>query len=623
MSNIIDKIQLSGVTYTIGGGGGGTGGTAVEEMTQAQYDAAATAGTLDDETLYIITDAEEINANEYVTKAQNTVSATTIFVDYEGNFTNQNNGENIVRSVTFNYIGDKSSTTNQNAYFSIVDTNTWTWYSANAYFNYTNGTYTKDDSNNILDVTYDSSIEDFKVTISANYPNCSMSNVQFYGGYIRVPFSTIASGQSANVIQTSIANIFGDVYSKNLNNITNCYFSIYSSSNKNLILSYSNGRNSGIEGGRLYLEDLKAENRNGYNYLSSDINIPLGTSGWTAIDIGDMSICSTDKPGEIGATVYRITYSYDEQNIDYSNLTTSFEIHLKKLGSQWYNDSQYIIFVESGSTYVPSVAGSIFDGLEPTLEWDGTTKKLTVSYPATYTHPNDIYGFGTYDVVVNSIRSSACRMGSQDLLSGIEYYAEQIQSLKPYVQQLRTDVNTISGQVDTKISTSAVTTAVTSGSTDAEIPTAKAVYDALGGGGGSITIDPSLDSGSTNPVANSAITDTIYNQTARFVGNASYGYGVNISFNEGTGNYMGISLAKLKTTANGISQTSSGDWCRISTINGKKVFSINAANVSDFSLVETSAITTAITSSSTDAQVPSAKAVYDIVGNIETLLSQI
>ena len=40
-------------------------------------------------------------------------------------------------------------------------------------------------------------------------------------------------------------------------------------------------------------------------------------------------------------------------------------------------------------------------------------------------------------------------------------------------------------------------------------------------------------------------------------------------------------------------------------------------------MVATSAITTSITSSSTDAQVPSAKAVYDIVGNIETLLSQI
>lgn len=55
------------------------------------------------------------------------------------------------------------------------------------------------------------------------------------------------------------------------------------------------------------------------------------------------------------------------------------------------------------------------------------------------------------------------------------------------------------------------TTAVTSASTDNEIPTAKAVYDALqeGGGGGSITVDTSLDSGSTNPVANSAITNAI------------------------------------------------------------------------------------------------------------------
>lgn len=39
--------------------------------------------------------------------------------------------------------------------------------------------------------------------------------------------------------------------------------------------------------------------------------------------------------------------------------------------------------------------------------------------------------------------------------------------------------------------------------------------------------------------------------------------------------------------------------------------------------VDTSAITTSVTSASTDAQVPSAKALYDIVGNIETLLSKI
>lgn len=39
--------------------------------------------------------------------------------------------------------------------------------------------------------------------------------------------------------------------------------------------------------------------------------------------------------------------------------------------------------------------------------------------------------------------------------------------------------------------------------------------------------------------------------------------------------------------------------------------------------VDTSAITTSISSSSTDAQVPSAKAVYDMVGNINTILESI
>lgn len=39
--------------------------------------------------------------------------------------------------------------------------------------------------------------------------------------------------------------------------------------------------------------------------------------------------------------------------------------------------------------------------------------------------------------------------------------------------------------------------------------------------------------------------------------------------------------------------------------------------------VDTTAITTSITSGSTDSQIPSAKAVYDQLGNVETLLSQI
>ena len=71
----------------------------------------------------------------------------------------------------------------------------------------------------------------------------------------------------------------------------------------------------------------------------------------------------------------------------------------------------------------------------------------------------------------------------------------------------------INAAVSGKVDTSAVTTSVTSASTDSQIPTAKAVYDAIPTGGTSITIDPSLDSGSTNPVANSAITTALNTKT--------------------------------------------------------------------------------------------------------------
>lgn len=135
-------------------------------------------------------------------------------------------------------------------------------------------------------------------------------------------------------------------------------------------------------------------------------------------------------------------------------------------------------------------------------------------------------------------------------------------------------------------------------------------------GGGSITIDQSLDSGSTNPVANSAITNAIYNQTARFNGNASDGYLVSLSPYEGE-NYIGIIGGKIKTLADSTPQSSSAIYIYTSTINGKKALSNSSSNTKDFSLVETSAITTSVTSSSTDSQVPSAKAVYDQLGGLK------
>ena len=63
MSNIIDSIRLSGVTYGIKG----SGGTQAIELTQAQYDALVDK---DPNTFYVITDAEAGDLTNYYTKSE-------------------------------------------------------------------------------------------------------------------------------------------------------------------------------------------------------------------------------------------------------------------------------------------------------------------------------------------------------------------------------------------------------------------------------------------------------------------------------------------------------------------------------------------------------------------------
>ena len=66
MSNIIDSIKVSGVTYSIQG----SGGSPTVELTQAEYDALVTAGTVASNTYYIITDAQAGDLTQYWTSAQ-------------------------------------------------------------------------------------------------------------------------------------------------------------------------------------------------------------------------------------------------------------------------------------------------------------------------------------------------------------------------------------------------------------------------------------------------------------------------------------------------------------------------------------------------------------------------
>ena len=118
------------------------------------------------------------------------------------------------------------------------------------------------------------------------------------------------------------------------------------------------------------------------------------------------------------------------------------------------------------------------------------------------------------------------------------------------------------------------------------------------GGGGSITVDTSLDSGSTNAIANNAVT----NNTLSGGVESDIALGV-IRFWKNNGQ---VALYR-----------------RFGTINGKHVMVNGTTGEPNFHLVETSAVTTSMSSTSTDSQVPSAKAVYDQLGGLKLVkLSQ-
>ena len=76
MSNIIDSIKLSGTVYTLSAQTSGGGGNPTVELTQAEYDALVSAGTVSADTYYIITDAQAGDLTQYWTSAQ-TQSAIT------------------------------------------------------------------------------------------------------------------------------------------------------------------------------------------------------------------------------------------------------------------------------------------------------------------------------------------------------------------------------------------------------------------------------------------------------------------------------------------------------------------------------------------------------------------
>lgn len=145
------------------------------------------------------------------------------------------------------------------------------------------------------------------------------------------------------------------------------------------------------------------------------------------------------------------------------------------------------------------------------------------------------------------------------------------------------------------------------------------------GGSGGGTVDPSLDSGSTNPVANSAITTSINEKQfkRRYVG-CENGDKVFSSTDSVVvnGKFVDIIHPVFRGYANnstntGLELQNVDLGLYFTTINGKNIFNTSKKGNWLTEVVETSAITTTITSASTDSQVPSAKAVNDQLGGLK------
>lgn len=153
---------------------------------------------------------------------------------------------------------------------------------------------------------------------------------------------------------------------------------------------------------------------------------------------------------------------------------------------------------------------------------------------------------------------------------------------------------------------SETTTAVTSASTDNEIPTAKAVYDALQEGGGGVNVVQTTGTSTTDVMSQDAVTTQLNGKADK----SKVGSGLGVL---STNNHEIVQLI----SQSGTYITGFYNEMGFGRINNRPIVKQGTSSYENFSLVDTSAITTSVTSASTDTQVPSAKAVYDQLGGLK------
>lgn len=386
---IIDKIQLSGTVYTIG-----------NETTTA-----VTSASTDNEipTAKAVYDAiPQGGGGESCT-----VDSTGIFYTFNERYSNYGLDMR-VRYVVLDYAQHKTDTPNVSVEVNFRDANYIVYVSKNINLDYSTSSYTLSDITHAeyIDVTYDSTIEDFKIAVATAYTSTVfIGYVNFSVGKIKVPFYTISSGSPCTAIENDIPTAIselGNIMIKGLKEVN-------ISPQQNAIYVYSETLDGNSSKRKIKLDEIDGSS----STLKPDIYVGLGRIGWTEINFSDICNISSLK-----ATKYRVTYN---------NSVDSYSMGLQLIVE--YAENEIIDSVIFDETYQPSLqTQDVFSAA--TVDWNASTRELVITYPETV----ELNG-KQESVNISQINSDGCCFGNA--ITKFESYGEAKQALKSYVKETR------------------------------------------------------------------------------------------------------------------------------------------------------------------------------------------
>ena len=534
---IIDKIQLSGTVYTIG-----------NETTTA-----VTSASTDNEipTAKAVYDAiPQGGGGESCT-----VDSTAIFYTFSRRYSNDAL-DMMARYAVLDYGQNKTETPNVSVEVYFRDIDYIPYVNQTIQLDYSTSSYTLGDISQAeyIDVTYDSTIEDFKIAVATAYTSTVfIDNIYFSNGNIKVPFYTISSGSPCTVIENDIPTVISELGNSMLKGLKQ----IDINSQQDAISIYTDTIGGNYNSRKIKLDEIDGSN----STLKPDIYIGLGTIGWTEINLSDQCNIVSLK-----STKYRVTYNNNSELYAYF---MGLQFIVEYAGNEVNNQ------VNFDETKHPSLQTTdLFSAA--TIDWNDSTMELVITYPETI----ELNG-KQESVNISQIYSNGCNFGNA--ITKLESYGEVKQALKPYVKETRA---ALSGKQDTLVSGTNIKTIngeTLLGEGNIEIQ-----------GGGSVNVVQTTGTSTADVMSQDAITNALRKTNL-----------VSASYSSG----------HLDLESKDPFNTSYRTMLKFGMINGMTVANIGSERPS-FSLVETSAITTSINSSSTDSQVPSAKAVNDKLGGL-------